>query len=108
MREPIDQAVDLVKQRVGLANGVQDTYIRAIVESVVGELEKVQGLDIDLTDMSQLMFVVDYSAYRYSNRDDTGAMPDFIKFRLKNLFVRGNKEGKEDGLLHQEEDQEDL
>ena len=37
--------------------------------------------------MNHVMFVVDYSAYRYRSRGENGAMPIDLRFRLNNLFI---------------------
>lgn len=79
-------ALQLVKEKLGLRNSVRETYITAIIDGVNSELED-QGLVIDLTNPSQLMFVVDYSAWRYKNTSGE-KMPRDLQFRLHNLIIK--------------------
>lgn len=85
-------AVTLTKERIGIRSTVRDTYITAIVESVEKELTEVQGLVIDLTNPSHLMFVVDFSTWRYLNRDSHEGMPRNLQFRLHNLIIVNKSE----------------
>ena len=80
--------LQLVKERLGIRTNVRDTYLAAIVEGVVKELEDEKGLVLDDTNPYHLMFVVDYSTWRYQNRDSEGAMPRHLQYRLHNLIVQ--------------------
>lgn len=81
------QIVLLVKERIGIRSAVRDTYLTAITESVVTELEDEKGLKLDADNSYHLLFCVDYATWRYQSRDDTGAMPRHIQFRLHNLMI---------------------
>lgn len=83
--------LDLIKARLGISTNVRDTYLFSIIESIVSELEDEKGINIDLDNANHLMFIVDYSSWRYQSRDSTGAMPEHLKWRLKNLYVSGGK-----------------
>lgn len=85
--EKIDSLVTLVKQREGILNSVQDDYMKAIVEGVIGELEKQHGISVDLDDMDIFMFVVDMASYRYSNRDSIETFPRHLEYRLRNFYI---------------------
>ena len=84
----VDEAVTLVKQREGILNSIQDKYISAIVNGVISELERDHHIKADLSKMDVLMFVVDLSAYRYSNRDSLEGLPKNLEFRLRNLYMQ--------------------
>ena len=86
--------LDLVKARLGISSNVRDTYLTAIVNGVINELEDVQGLILDMSSPHQLMFVVDYATWRYQNRDQPGGMPRHLQFRLHNLVISAG--GKDD------------
>lgn len=77
----------LVKARQGITSDVRDTYLTAIIEGIVKELESVQGITLDSANQCHLMFVVDYATWRYQSRDEMGGMPRHLQFRLHNLFV---------------------
>ena len=84
----VDEAVTLVKQREGILNSIQDKYITAIVNGVISELERNHHIRADLSKMDIFMFVVDLSAYRYSNRDSLEGLPKNLEFRLRNLYMQ--------------------
>lgn len=93
--ELIKNAVKITKQREGILNSVQDTYIESIVRGVISELEKQHGIRVDLKDYDIFMFVVDYASYRYSNRDSIENMPDHLSFRLRNFYVNRKNDTEE-------------
>ena len=79
--------VALVKERLGIKTDVRDTYLTAIVDGVIKELEDEKGLALDGANPYHLMFVVDYATWRYQSRDESGAMPRHLQFRLHNLMI---------------------
>ena len=78
--------LDLVKAKLGISTTVRDTYLTAIIDGVIKELEDEQGLVLNSANPYHLMFVVDYCVWRYQNKgkDET---PRHLKFRLHNLIV---------------------
>jgi len=76
----------LVKARLGISTTFRDAYLTAIVNGIIRELEKIQGLVINPVDNSHLMFIADYSEYRYSNKDNQ-IMPRHLQWRLHNLMI---------------------
>lgn len=84
----VDNAVELVKQREGILNSIQDKYITAIVNGVISELEREHHIKADLSKMDIFMFVVDLSAYRYSNRDSLEGLPKNLEFRLRHFYLQ--------------------
>lgn len=90
-----ETVLQLVKARIGLTSPVRDTYLKAIIDGVISELEDEKGLTLNGDSPFQLMFVVDYATWRYQNRDTTGAMPRHLQFRLHNLIIHagGGKDG---------------
>ncbi len=83
--------LDLVKARLGISTTVRDTYLTKIIESIIAELEDEKGITLVTDNANHLMFIVDYSSWRYQSRDSKGAMPEHLKWRLKNLYVSGGK-----------------
>ncbi|MNC25809.1 hypothetical protein D3C81_501050 [compost metagenome] len=83
----IAQILALVKERLGIRTAVRDTYLTAIVQGVVTELEDEKGLVLEGTNFYHLLFVCDYATWRYQSRDESGAMPRHLQFRLHNLMV---------------------
>ena len=83
----INIILGLVKSKLGISTTVRDTYLQAIINGVVKELEDEQGLTLDSSNSYHLLFVVDYVEWRYSSKDKEGAMPRHLQFRLHNLVI---------------------
>lgn len=79
--------LSLVKERLGIKTNARDTYLGAIIEGILKELEDEKGLVLDDANPYHLMFVVDYTTWRYQNRDSEGSMPRHLQFRLHNLMI---------------------
>lgn len=81
-----NQALELLKARLGISTTARDSYLTMIIEGIEDELISVQGITLDSGNSSHLMFVVDYAEYRYSNRDKP-MMPRHLQWRLHNLML---------------------
>ena len=81
------QILALVKERMAIRTTVRDTYLTAIVQGIVTELEDEKGLVLDGANPYHLMFCVDYATWRYQSRDESGAMPRHLQYRLHNLMI---------------------
>lgn len=79
--------VALVKERLGIRTNVRDTYLTAIVEGVIKELEDEKGLVLEGANSYHLLFVCDYATWRYQSRDSEGSMPRHLQYRLHNLII---------------------
>ncbi|NMF06260.1 hypothetical protein ACUH7Y_07070 [Clostridium beijerinckii] len=77
----------LVKAKLGISTTVRDTYLQAIIDGVIKELEDEQGLTLDGSNSYHLLFIVDYATWRYESKDKDGAMPRHLQFRLHNLII---------------------
>lgn len=80
--------LQLVKERLGIRSNVRDTYLGAIVDGVISELEDVQGLVLDSANPHYLIFIVDYVSWRYENAGKQEGMPRHLQFRLNNLVIK--------------------
>jgi len=83
----VTQVLPLVKASLGISSTVRDTYLTAKINSIIQELEDQNGLILDGSNSYHLMFVVDYSVWRYLSRDSSGGMPRHLKWRLNNLII---------------------
>lgn len=81
------QTLALVKARLGISTAVRDEYLAAIISGVIDELSKEKGIVLNADDAHHLMFVVDYATWRYQSRDESGAMPRHLQYRLHNLII---------------------
>lgn len=86
--------LSLVKSRLGISTQVRDTYLTAIIDGIIKELEDEKGLVLDDTNPYHLMFVVDYATWRYQARDSDGSMPRHLQFRLHNLMIHAGGGGQ--------------
>ena len=81
-------ALKLVKTRLNrLANETTlDEYFTARINAAIGELE---ATGIALTDSTEdLLLVVDYAVWQYQNRDQPGAMPEWLRLRRRERWVQ--------------------
>ncbi|EGP5143024.1 hypothetical protein CYQ73_12500 [Enterococcus faecium] len=84
------QILELLKVNLGIMTDKRNEYLLSIIDSVISELESEQGILIDNNDDLHIMFIVDYSAWRYRSRGE-GVMPRNIQFRLHNLVLSMKK-----------------
>ncbi len=79
--------LSLVKQRLGIMSDVRDEYLTARIKAVLDELEREKGVKLDPSDYNHILFVVDYTTWKYQSVESGAAMPRFIQFALHNLMI---------------------
>ncbi|EME7167301.1 phage head-tail connector protein [Enterococcus faecium] len=84
------QILELLKVNLGIMTDKRNDYLLSIIDSVISELESEQGIIINNNDDLHIMFIVDYSAWRYRSRGE-GVMPRNLQFRLHNLVLSMKK-----------------
>ena len=82
-------ALELVKLQLGISTNTRDTYIQAIINGAKKELKDIQGLVLDEANPNHLIFLVDYSAWRYQSAGQDVGIPERLHWRLRNLMVGG-------------------
>ncbi|WP_297420490.1 hypothetical protein [Clostridium sp.] len=82
--------LQLVKEGIGIKTDVRDGYITVIIKGVIKELEDEKGLILDGSNDYHLLFVVDYAAWSYRNKDGE-AMPRHLQFRLHNMIIHNGR-----------------
>lgn len=87
-----ETALSLVKARLNrLAATSLDAYFTQRIEAASAELE---GTGISLTDSADdLMLLVDYTVWQYQNRDSALAMPDWLRLRRRERWLREPRTG---------------
>ena len=83
-----ETALSLVKARLNRlpTDTTLDTYLTARISAAEEELE---ATGIVLTDSSEdMLLVVDYTVWAYQNRDKPGNMPDWLRLRRRERWVR--------------------
>lgn len=94
----IANIVSLIKARLGITSTIRDTYITAIANAVVKELEDEKGIVLEPDNANHLLFCADYATWMYQNKTtvDTmkyqagsvgGAIPRYLQYRLHNLML---------------------
>lgn len=81
-------ALNLVKARLNRlqSDTTLDSYLQARVRAAVDNLE---GIGIRLEDSDEdLMLVVDMTVWEYQNRDQAGGMPDWLRLRRRERWIR--------------------
>lgn len=81
-------ALTMVKSRLNRlqSDTSLDDYLAARISAAVKELEEI---GITLTDAADdLMLVVDFTVWQYQNRDQPGAMPDWLRLKRRERWLR--------------------
>ena len=89
-------ALSLVKQRLNrlAADTSLDEYFTQRIAAAEAELA---GVGISLTDSADdLMLLVDYTVWQYQNRDSAGSMPDWLRLRRRERWLRQTREASGD------------
>lgn len=82
------QALSLMKARLNrvASDTTLDGYFGQRLDAAAKEIE---GTGISLTDSADdLMLLVDYAVWQYQSRDATGAMPDWLRLRRRERWLR--------------------
>ena len=82
-----DKILNLVKATLGYKSSVRDELLKVIIKSIVDELEIQKRIKVDYNNAEHLMFVCDYSVFRYENKG-AGVIPRNLEYRLRNLIVK--------------------
>lgn len=88
-----ETALSLVKSRLNrmAADTSLDGYFAQRIAAAAAELE---GTGISLTDSADdLMLLVDYTVWQYQNRDSAGSMPDWLRLRRRERWLREKRTG---------------
>ena len=84
-------ALELVKTRLNRlqSDTALDTYLQARISAAERELS---GIGIHLTgENDDLLLVVDFVVWQYQNRDTPGSMPEWLRLRRRERWLRGDK-----------------
>lgn len=86
----LSTALGLLKQRM---NRMQedtslDGYFSFRLQAVWAELTGTNGIALDLSDPADLLLLVDATAWQYQNRDNPGSMPEWLRLRRRERWLR--------------------
>ena len=82
-----DKILNLVKATLGYKSSVRDELLKAIIKSIVDELEIQKRITLKYDNSEHLMFIVDYAVFRYENKGG-GTIPRNLEYRLRNLIIK--------------------
>lgn len=83
-----ETALSLLKARLNRleSDTSLDDYFRS---RIAGATQELESIGIHLNDSTEdLMLVVDYSVWQYQNRDKPGNMPEWLRLRRRERWVR--------------------
>lgn len=82
------QALTLVKTRLNRlqSDTTLDEYLTARINGAAAELEAI-GIHLAGT-ADDLLLLVDYTVWQYQNRDTPGSMPDWLRLRRRERWIR--------------------
>ena len=88
----MDTVLQLIKVRLNRADSALDDYLSSRIEAAHDELEH-KGVSLDLTVTEDCVFLADFVAWQYLNRDKAGAMPEWLRLALRERFLRNRGDG---------------
>lgn len=88
----MDTVLQLIKVRLNRADTALDYYLSTRIEAARDELE-YKGVSLNLTMTEDCVFLADYAAWQYLNRDKAGAMPEWLRLALRERFLRNRGDG---------------
>lgn len=81
------QILALLKAKLGISGIFRDEYLNHLILSVQDEIKKQKKIKLDTNRYDHMDFLIDYSAFRYDNRDNNILMPKHLQYRLHNLLL---------------------
>jgi hypothetical protein len=81
------QILALLKAKLGISGAFRDEYLNHLILSVQDEIKKQKKIKLDTNRYDHMDFLIDYSAFRYDNRDNNILMPKHLQYRLNNLLI---------------------
>lgn len=84
----LETALGLVKARLNRLAGDTslDTYLQARINAAAVSLQNI-GINLD-DSQEDLMLLVDYAVWDYQNRDRPGAMPEWLRLKRRERWIR--------------------
>lgn len=81
----VQDALPMVKARLNRLDTLLDEYLTARIQAAIDDLERT-GIVLD-DSVADLMLVVDYVCWAYSNRDAQTGMPDWLRLRRRERWL---------------------
>lgn len=81
----VQDALPMVKARLNRLDTLLDEYLTARIQAAIDDLERT-GIVLD-DSVADLMLVVDYVCWAYSNRDAQTGMPDWLRLKRRERWL---------------------
>jgi hypothetical protein len=81
-------ALDLLKTRLNrpVSDTALDDYLLPRLNAADAELARA-GIHLNTDSADDLIFLVDYAAWQYGNRDKPGGMPDWLRLARRERWL---------------------
>jgi len=85
-----ETVLGIVKARLNrLASDVSlDPYLTQRIAAADSELAR-KGIALAEDSVDHAVFLADYVAWHYQNRDQPGGMPEWLRLRMRELWLKG-------------------
>lgn len=82
--------IPLVKARLGIRVATMDTNLTARINSAYAKMTNQWGIKYDPEKLDHVEVLVDYTCWMYGNRDNSGAMPQWLRLEIRELFLHNH------------------
>jgi hypothetical protein len=91
-----EMVLGIVKARLNrLASDTSlDIYLTQRIQAADSELERT-GIRLQANDVEDQVFLADYVAWQYQNRDKPGSMPEWLKLRRRERWLQQRQRDEE-------------
>jgi hypothetical protein len=85
-----ETVLGIVKARLNrLASDTSlDSYLTQRIAAADSELAR-KGIALAADNVDHAVFLADYVAWHYQNRDTAGGMPEWLRLRMRELWLKG-------------------
>lgn len=89
--------LSIVKARLNrlASDTTLDPYLISRIEAAASELEG-KGIHLVDNDMEDQVMLADFTVWQYGNRDKPGGMPDWLRLKLRERWLRDQAKNEGD------------
>lgn len=84
----------LVKARLGIrVNTADNDHLIPKIKAAYAKITDQKGIKYDQNKFDHVEVLVDYACWLYENRDKSGAMPDWLRLEIRELYLHNHAQG---------------
>ncbi len=87
----MDEIIAILKLNLGISHDQKDKALLEEIKAAKSELES-KSIKIDYDSPEDRMLLVDFSLWRYKNKNEDIALPKSISYRIKNRIAKRRAE----------------